>query len=416
MTLKKPILFRTTFAEFTGTEVIGEGGTGIVYRAETSEGKSVAIKVLKPQAVTKERQKRFKNELSFGLNAKHKNVVTVLDHGSLDIQGQGIPFYVMPLYSHSLRKTMTTGIAPNEVLPQFAQILDGVEAAHLSQVVHRDLKPENILFDATAAQWVVADFGIAGFADDELYTAVETKADTRTGNFQYAAPEQRDRNRPIDVRADIFTLGMILHEMYTGVVPHGTGYRTIGSIAPDLQYLDDLVSTMIRNEPSNRPASIEIIKLQLIGRHNEFVERQRLSELKRTVVPTSDLDDSIVRDPVALVDVDWDQGILTLTLSQQVNSRWIDIFHLGRFHRTSVMGKGPEVFQFHGKKATIPVSSDDAQRVVEFFKQWLPGVHSQYVDSLTTFLREEENRKKAAVENEIRKIEEKRALMARLKI
>ena len=70
-----------------------------------------------------------------------------------------------------------------------------MEAAHLKKVVHRDLKPENFLYSSSQNRIVVADFGIARFQEEELYTAVETKAEDRLANFQYASPEQRKRGR-----------------------------------------------------------------------------------------------------------------------------------------------------------------------------------------------------------------------------
>ena len=88
---------------------------------------------------------------------------------------------------------MKEGLKKDHILPLFSQLLNGVEAAHLRKVIHRDLKPENILYDPRGNRVIVADFGIAQFQEEELYTAVETKAEDRLANFQYAAPEQRKR-------------------------------------------------------------------------------------------------------------------------------------------------------------------------------------------------------------------------------
>ena len=110
----------------------------------------------------------------------------------------------MPLYSGSLRKLLETGIAPEQVLPYFGQLLDGTEAAHIRNVVHRDLKPENILYDQDNDNLLLADFGIARFEEDELYTLVETTPRARLANFHYAAPEQRTPGLEIDHRADIY--------------------------------------------------------------------------------------------------------------------------------------------------------------------------------------------------------------------
>ena len=121
----------------------------------------------------------------------------------------------MPRYAGSLRELMGN-VHPSDVTQLFSQILDGVEAAHLKGVTHRDLKPENILCDGASRSLAVADFGIASFTADALLTAVETAPGQRLANFQYAAPEQRERGREIAATADIYALGLMLIEMFTG--------------------------------------------------------------------------------------------------------------------------------------------------------------------------------------------------------
>jgi serine/threonine protein kinase len=122
---------------------------------------------------------------------------------------------------------MSKGIEPDGVLPIFSQILDGVESAHPQGVWHRDLKPENILYSLANGTLIVADFGIAHFEEQDLLTAVETQPNERLANFLYAAPEQKIRAKSADSRSDIYALGLMLHEMFTGDVPLGT--RTSGS-------------------------------------------------------------------------------------------------------------------------------------------------------------------------------------------
>jgi serine/threonine protein kinase len=101
----------------------------------------------------------------------------------------------------------------------FSQILDGVEAAHLQNVIHRDLKPENILCDQNFATIAIADFGTARFTEDILATAIETGPSQRLANFQYAAPEQRTVGGDVQATADIYALGLMLNELFTGSVP-----------------------------------------------------------------------------------------------------------------------------------------------------------------------------------------------------
>jgi hypothetical protein len=111
--------------------------------------------------------------------------------------------------------------------------------------------------------------------------------------------------------------------MYTSEVPQGTAYRLISEVAPEYGYLDDIVAMMIRQVSSDRPGTVESIKQQLIARKNEFITRQRISEMKQTVVPITDIDDPLVLDPPRLIGFDWDRGQLTLRLSRPVNQIWV---------------------------------------------------------------------------------------------
>ena len=291
MSLNKPIIFETTFTRYTGTDIIGQGGAGHIYQATDAAGDVYAIKLLDSEKAKSEKTRRFKNEVLFSFRNQHQNIITIVDYGVFITNNKRSPFYVMPLYKEgSLRKLIATGIQPNKVLFYFAQILDGVEAAHLQKVLHRDLKPENVLYDTVQDRLLIADFGIAHFEEEALYTNVKTSPNTRLANFQYAAPEQRDRGAEVDHRADIYALGLILNEMFTGKVPHGTGYKTIGSVAPEYGYLDEIVSRMLRQSADERPASIEIIKQPLIDRKLEFVTHQYISKVKQMVVSATDPD------------------------------------------------------------------------------------------------------------------------------
>jgi serine/threonine protein kinase len=117
------------------------------------------------------------------------------------------------------------------------------------KVKHRDLKPENVLCNGASGDLVVADFGVAEFTGELLYTLVETADDKRLANFVYAAPEQKIRGSTIGYGADIFSLGLILNELFTKVVPHGTGHTTIGSVVSNFAFLDPIVSRMLAAEP-----------------------------------------------------------------------------------------------------------------------------------------------------------------------
>ena len=415
MELRKPIIFETTFTTYVASEIKGEGGAGQIYKATDDSGHTYAIKQLTPDKATKEKAKRFKNELQFCLRNQHKNIVTVSDHGIFKEGTKSSLFYVMPFYDKSLRHLLISDIPSYKILLYFSQILDGVEAAHLQKVIHRDLKPENILYDSQTDNLLIADFGIAHFEEEDLFTAVETKDSSRLANFQYAAPEQRGRGIEVNQRVDIYALGLILNEMFTREVPYGTDYKTIGSVDSEYDYLDGLVSEMLRQSPSDRPASIEAIKAQLIGRQNEFITLQRISTLKQTVISETDLDDPLISDPPRLIDFDYDQGTLILILNRPINDRWVwALQNMG--HYSSIMGKGPEAFSFRGDRATIHAREREIQDIINYFKGWLPMANTKYEAKLRQEITDEANNKRKRMQEEIEEQERRQRLRKNVKI
>jgi len=413
--LNKPLIFATTFATYTATHIIGEGGSGRIFEASDDVGGIYAIKWLDPAKATREKIKRFKNELHFCLRNRHPHILTIVDHGVFIKGEDNSPFYVMPLYDGSLRDLLKASISPDKVLNYFAQILDGVEAAHIQGVVHRDLKPENILYVAGDDRLVVADFGIARFQEDELYTAVETKDSARLANFQYAAPEQRSRGTRLDQRADIYALGLILNEMFTGEVPSGTGYKIIAKIASNYEYLDSMVEEMMRQSPEDRIDSIEKIKNQLIGRRNEFITRQKVSELKDTVVPITELDDPLIADPPRLVNFDWDEGKLTLFFQRPVNEKWVWALQNMGSH-TSVWGKGPEAFNINGDKAVINAAENEVQKIIDFFNEWLPQVNRVYKERIRVEKEQAEEKQRKELKRQIEAQEARQRVLRNTKL
>lgn len=416
MSLSKPVIFETTFTHYTGTDIIGEGGAGRIYRAIDDTENVYAIKLLDSAKATKEKAKRFKNELLFSQRNQHQNLITVIDHGIFVDGKKRSPFYVMPLYTGSLRTLLETGIPADKVLFYFNQLLDGVEAAHIQRVIYRDLKPENVLYDEAQDRLLIADFGIARFEEEALYTDVETSPNTRLANFQYAAPEQRSRGTNVDHRADIYALGLIVNEMFTGKVPHGTGYKTIGSVVPDLGFLDEIVSEMLHQSAIERPASIDMVKQQLIARKLEFVTRQHISELKQMVVPVTDLDDPLILDPPRLVNIDYEQEVLFLFFQRPVNPKWIQaLCNMGTY--TSAMGKGPERFTFSGNKASIPArGQSEVQQIIDYFKAWLPIANRVYEETVRREKQEAEERQRKQWQKEIEEQERRQRILASVKI
>jgi serine/threonine protein kinase len=284
MGLKKGTKVYSAFETYTVLDALGSGGAGDVYRISDADGNQLAMKVLNADPARRSKLRRFRNEINFCQKGVHSNIVPVTDTGLVD---EKAPFYVMPLYSGTLRNLIKAGLPEADILPLFGQILDGIEAAHLKDVWHRDLKPENILFSSDEKKVVLADFGIAHFEEDQLLTLVRTDPSERLANFTYAAPEQRVPGKTVDGKADVYALGLILNEMFTKQLAIGIGYTTIAASSPNYGYLDQLVEKMLSTNPDNRP-TVQDVKKELIARGQEFLVLQRLDSLRSQVVPETD--------------------------------------------------------------------------------------------------------------------------------
>jgi serine/threonine protein kinase len=378
--LKKPISFETTFGTYIVDECLGQGGAGRVFGGTDADGAPIALKVLSEKTTT-DKRRRFKNEISFLQKNKHKNIVTVVDHGLSRGNEASEPFYIMRRYDCSLRELMKRGIEPDQVLAAFSQIIDGVEAAHLQGVLHRDLKPENILSDQQTNTIAIADFGVARFTEDFLATTVETEATQRLANFVYAAPEQLIHGELVGETADIYALGLILNEMFTGRVPRGTGAQSIGAAAGPWAFLDPIVDRMLRQSPAERPQSIEEVK-HLIMRHQaEAVSLQRLEKIEGTVVDAEEIDEPLAISPPKLIDFDWNQRQLTLMLDRPVTRAWIQAFYrMGVYQPAFAVDPGS--FVFNHDRATVSVQEHQAQTVIDNFKSWLPLASQNLRDQL----------------------------------
>ena len=416
--LSKPIAFETAFETYTATKLLGEGGAGRVYFGTDSNQKPVAIKVLHSAQASSEKRRRFKNEIGFlkRLDA-HDNVVPWLDDGlSKDPKAPG-PFYVMPSYEGSLRDLIKAGIAVHDVLNLFGQLIAGVGAAHKRAAVHRDLKPENVLFKRRGVHIVlaVADFGVAQLHPEDQATLVETKVGSRLANFDYHAPEQRRAGGKTDARTDVFALGLMLNELFTGEVPRGAGFKTVSSVAPEFAFVDRLVESMMQQSPDARPASIEDLMHRLTVLHEEASIGQRIAALPTTATEPEAPVDPLISDPPRIVGVNWVGGNLTIELSRPVNQTWISCLAYKMGSWESAMGHGPETFSFNGSKAMVQVGESDAQRVIDHFKAWLPKATRAYEHAIQSARDRAAEEKRDALRRERARLEQIQRVNAQLK-
>jgi serine/threonine protein kinase len=194
-------------------EILGEAGHGSmgnVYKARDREtGETVALKLLKPEIASDQAMMdRFKNELLFARKITHKNVCRVHEFNRVG----GIAYTSMEFVEgESLRSVLNRfgGLPQRKATDLALQICSGLKEAHAQGIVHRDLKPENVMIDGQGNVKIM-DFGIARSME-----AGTRLTGSMVGTPAYMAPEQV-AGKPVDYRTDIYSLGLMLYEMFTG--------------------------------------------------------------------------------------------------------------------------------------------------------------------------------------------------------
>ncbi|HEY2352195.1 MAG TPA: protein kinase [Candidatus Acidoferrum sp.] len=211
----KPLGAGTVLGErYEIVRMLGQGGMGAVYHAHDRElEREVALKVIRSDmAANPEILKRFKQELILARQITHKNVIRIFDLGQAD----GIKFITMEYIEGEdlqglLRRKKK--LEPAEAATIVAQVCRALEAAHAEGVIHRDLKPQNIMLDKSGRVYVM-DFGIAR----SLVAKGMTQTGALIGTPDYMSPEQA-KGQTLDVRSDLFTVGIIFYELLSGQSP-----------------------------------------------------------------------------------------------------------------------------------------------------------------------------------------------------
>jgi hypothetical protein len=255
-------------------EILGEAGHGSmgnVYKARDREtGETVALKLLKPEIASDHAMmERFKNELLFARKITHKNVCRMHEFNRVG----GIAYSSMEFVEgESLRSVLSRfgGLPQKKAVDLALQICSGLKEAHAQGIVHRDLKPENIMVDAQGNVKIM-DFGIARSME-----AMTRMTGSLAGTPQYMAPEQV-AGKPVDYRTDIYSLGLILYEMFTGA----PAFQADNPVAVALKHMQEEAVPPHQIDPAI-PAYIErtILKCLLKEPANRF---QSIAQLEQAL-------------------------------------------------------------------------------------------------------------------------------------
>lgn len=268
--------------DLPGFEILRElhrGGQGVVYQAvQQSTRRTVAVKVLRGGPFFGETERlRFEREVSILGQLNHRNIIGILDRG---VAG-GSHFLVMDFVDGRPldRFAREHDLELVQRLALFAEVCDAVHAAHLRGVIHRDLKPGNILVDATG-QPRILDFGLAKLSDTPGDSAANaTITGQFVGSLPWASPEQaRGLHDEIDLRSDVYSLGVILYQLLTDRLP----YSTVGDMEKVLATIRTAEPVRPRLLSSKIDGDLETIVLKCLAKEPPR-RYQSVGELARDV-------------------------------------------------------------------------------------------------------------------------------------
>lgn len=253
---KRPDETRTVYSSTTGGKlephhpdrigqylikrVISSGGMGTVFEAlQENPKRPVAVKVIKSSLNDEGAVRRLEYEAQLLAHLRHPGIAQIYEAGSYNDKGIQTPFFAMEYIPNA--RTITEYAHENKLdtskrLELFLQVCDAVHHGHQRGIVHRDLKPSNILVDSSGRVRII-DFGVARATDADMKQAAGlTNYGQIIGTVQYMSPEQFDADpHDIDIRSDVYTLGLILYQLLADCLPYTTSSEKIFDFAAEVR-------------------------------------------------------------------------------------------------------------------------------------------------------------------------------------
>ena len=264
-------------------EQIGEGGMAVVYKAyDTRLHTEVAFKIIQTDAFPTQSLDRmlarFKREAQTLAKLQHSNIVGIIDYGEYE----QTPYLVMEyLPGGSLKQILGKALPFKEAASLLLPIADALAHAHKQGIIHRDIKPSNILFSVSRDP-MLTDFGIAKLIEDADENHTLTGTGVGIGTPEYMAPEQ-GLGKPIDGRADIYSLGIIFYELITGQNP----YSAETPMAVILKHMTDPLPNPSEMVPGLPPQVVKVLLKALAknpkNRYKNIADFTKALELLMTI-------------------------------------------------------------------------------------------------------------------------------------
>ena len=274
--------------------LIGSGGMGIVYRCtQQSPRRTVAIKMMKQGVASRNALRRFEFESEALGRLRHENIAQIYEASTWDDGSGARPFFAMeylaggkPITQYVREKELGT----HERLEMFMKVCDAVQHGHQKGIIHRDLKPHNILVTSNGVPKII-DFGVARSTNSDMAaTTLQSDIGALIGTLQYMSPEQCGGDpSDIDVRSDVYTLGVVLYELLCESLPYD-----VKNIA---------IAEAVRIVQQNQPSKPSTVNKRLRGDIETVVmmtlEKDRDRRYQTAVELKQDIDRYLTNTPIA---------------------------------------------------------------------------------------------------------------------